>query len=279
MSYHSDTLAFKKSEILGVIQSICPNFHIDCEVSEDKNSNIEKDSASSYTPSIYSDYKKLFYKQDVFNGFEVACLISGYNPNTLTIFKIRKCKWQEENPKFVHALDFVISASKTGVIFYHDNSEPNHEYSFLISNTDLKAYLKAKDIIIDGFNDDIEIDNANTPKNTDIESQTKIDTLQAELAQAQERIKQLEEMQYSVNENATLEEEISLQDSDLLFISVLLKMLQSEIKVKSQQSQSKILQKIENSYGYMGGLSKSRTEKLMKEANGVYKRLNNKEMK
>ncbi|MCF9046328.1 hypothetical protein [Acinetobacter nectaris] len=188
MSYHSDTLAFKKSEILDVIQSICPNFHIDCEVLEDKNLIIEKDNTSSYTPSTYSDYKNLFYKQDVFNGFEVACLISGYNPNTLTIFKIRKSKWQEESPKFVHALDFVISASKTGVIFYHDNSEPNHEYSFLISNTDLKEYLKAKDIIIGGFNDDLEIDNANTPKNIDIESQTKIDALQVELAQARERI-------------------------------------------------------------------------------------------
>lgn len=87
-----------------------------------------------------------------------------------------------------------------------------------------------------------------------------------------------EKMQFQHNENATLDQEITSENSDLLLTSILLKMLQDEIKIKAHKSQAKILQKIEDSHSHIKGLSKSRTEKLMGKANKLYKQLNNKEM-
>ena len=47
MSYHSDTLAFKKAELLAVLQTIDESFSFD----------------------VTSSYKNTFFKHDVFNGF------------------------------------------------------------------------------------------------------------------------------------------------------------------------------------------------------------------
>lgn len=87
-----------------------------------------------------------------------------------------------------------------------------------------------------------------------------------------------EKIPFQLSENATINQEISLENSDLILISVLLKMLQDEIKIKSHKPQAKILQKIEDSHGHIKGLSKSRTDKLMGKANRLYKQLNNIEM-
>nr|MBP8207645.1 hypothetical protein [Acinetobacter sp.] len=70
MTYRSSNLfdtknyAFKKSELLEILQSIDSNFSFDKPLKEDNPTS----------------YKDLFYSYDVFNGFEVACLISGYDP-------------------------------------------------------------------------------------------------------------------------------------------------------------------------------------------------------
>ncbi|MCG2574339.1 hypothetical protein LVY74_12340 [Acinetobacter sp. ME22] len=104
-------------------------------------------------------------------------------------------------------------------------------------------------------------------------SQSQIEQLKAKIAELEN-----EKMQFQHNKNAIIDHEITLENSDLIFISALLKMLQDEIKVQSHKSQAKILQKIEDSHSHIKGLSKSRTEKLMGKANKLYKQLNNKEM-
>ncbi|TCM62712.1 hypothetical protein EC844_12430 [Acinetobacter calcoaceticus] len=105
--------------------------------------------------------------------------------------------------------------------------------------------------------------------------------LKLELNQAKERIKQLEEkeVQSPANKNAINDAEINLINSDLLLIAALLNMLQNEIEAKGNKSQAKILQRIEDEHEGIKGLSKSRTEKIMGSANGLYKPLINKRMK
>lgn len=103
---------------------------------------------------------------------------------------------------------------------------------------------------------------------------------QSETNQLKAKITELEneKMQFQSNENAIIFQEISLENSDLILVSILFKMLQDEIKIKSHKSQAKILQKIEDSHSHIKGLSKSRTDKLMGKANKLYKQLNNIEM-
>jgi hypothetical protein len=72
-----------------------------------------------------------------------------------------------------------------------------------------------------------------------------------------------------------LEEDEIIPNSHLLLIAALKIMLQNEIKVKSNKSQAKILQKIEDENKERSGLSVSNTSKILPKANKAYKALNN----
>lgn len=130
--------AFKKSEILDILKILNSNFSFDEHLKEND-------------PKSYKDF---FYSYDVFNGFEVACLISGYDPNQLSINQTRNAVWRNENPTFVQALGLVLSADKENGLFKYDqDSYSSYEFDYTISNADLKTYLIFKNIIISGFND------------------------------------------------------------------------------------------------------------------------------
>lgn len=88
-----------------------------------------------------------------------------------------------------------------------------------------------------------------------------------------------EKIQFQETQNAISKTESLLLNSDLLLMSALLNMLQNEIKVKANKSQAKILQKIENEHTGIKGLSKSRTEKIIADANRIYKPLIKNKMK
>lgn len=135
MSYHSDTLAFKKVELLAVLQAIDSDFSF----------------------NIASSYKNTFFKHDVFDGFEVACLISGYDPNKLTINLTRSTTWRKENPKFVEALNLVMSVDIEKSGFWQQCDANFYECEHTIKNEDLKTYLASKNIFIDGFNDNLSV--------------------------------------------------------------------------------------------------------------------------
>lgn len=109
----------------------------------------------------------------------------------------------------------------------------------------------------------------------DLSLNNQIARLRNLVTEKEEKIKELELIQtnhaiHVVHQNATNE---NINNSDLLLISVLLKELQNEIPLKSKKSQSKILQKIEDENNNIKGLSKSRTEKIIAEANKLYKSL------
>lgn len=98
--------------------------------------------------------------------------------------------------------------------------------------------------------------------------------LKQEMVSKDQTIAELQQKNGSlVAENAINDIEISLKNSELLFIAVLLKKLQSAITTKRHKSQNAILESIETEYGVGSGLSKSTTDKIMKKANGIYKSL------
>ncbi|TXJ09376.1 MAG: hypothetical protein E6Q25_03300 [Acinetobacter sp.] len=179
-----------------------------------------------------------------------------------------------------------------------------------IDNTTYTLFLANKELInlditqiqsMDGFNESVLLpDQARygnltighaTPKHYQQQNKElleKVEQLEntvksrdAEINQLQERIKELEVLQTNVqtvidSENAIINADIGFKNSDLVFIAVLMKNLQNAITVRGNKSQAKILQKIENESNGITGLSKSRTEKVMQEANKIYKSLINK---
>ena len=149
--------------------------------------------------------------------------------------------------------------------------------------------------IIEGFNEQIaeplykeptqayaEFEKINASLELDLAiEKNKVEKLNEEIGHLKAHIAELEskKMQFLQKENAIKDEEINLTNSDLLLISVLLRMLQNEIRVKGNKSQSKILQRIEDAHIDIKGLSKSRTEKVLANANSLYKALINNQMK
>lgn len=103
----------------------------------------------------------------------------------------------------------------------------------------------------------------------------KIEELKNIIQEKNAKIEQLSQ-QLAVCQNENSEDEISLKDSDLLFIAALVTMLKNE---KKRNSQSFILGKIEEDHQEIKGLSKSRTEKVMAKANKLYKSIGNKHKK
>ena len=138
----------------------------------------------------------------------------------------------------------------------------------------LKADFK---VISEIFMDEVKEFDEKELQQTDpnIESlNAEIARLKQEMVSKDQTIAELQQKNGSlVAENAINDIEISLKNSELLFIAVLLKKLQSAITTKRHKSQNAILQSIENEYGVGSGLSKSTTDKIMKKANGIYKSL------
>lgn len=90
----------------------------------------------------------LYFKNNTFTPQEVACLISGYHPNQVGD-NWNKVAWLNLNPEFDEALDFTFSALRGGLFNEIDVD------CFVISSDELKSFLNSKDIIIEGFNDNL----------------------------------------------------------------------------------------------------------------------------
>jgi len=132
----------------------------------------------------FDDYRNTFFKYDIFNGFEVACLISGYNPNDLTIDKTRYVIWRNNNPNFVSALNLVMSADVGQDSLWYEGDESCYECKNNIKNEDLKNYLVSKNIIIDGFNDNLPTQEPiGCGHPTILQTEPTIESLNAEIAQ------------------------------------------------------------------------------------------------
>ena len=227
----------------------------------------------------------LFFKNKTFSMHEAVCLMVGYEPIE-TQWDYQNVNWLKDNPEYEKASNFIFSAFRTNLFEEFSNGE-----CFITSNN-LKILLNESNHFIDGFNnkesivssDENLIENTKF-KNTIASLELDVAIEKQEVEKLNKEIKHLkvknlelenERLQFIKPENAMVLNEMNLPNSDLLLISVLLKMLQNEIKAKSHQSQAKILQKIEDSHSHIKGLSKSRTEKIMGRANRLYNSLINK---
>lgn len=229
-------------------------------------------------------YKFFLYKQPLFSIDECACIISDYDP--LEILRYSSGDIDEIAPDYSRAYSFINSSIEAGKL---------NIFNYKIDADDFRNYLVSENIIIAGFNDQIaeSLHTESTEVHTEFKTtianleldlaieKTKVEKLNEEIGHLKAHIAELEskKMQFLQKENATNDNEINLTNSDLLLVSALLAILQSEIKVKANKSQAKVLQRIEDEHKGVKGLSKSRTEKIMGAANKLYKPLINNRMK
>lgn len=227
------------------------------------------------------DYKFFLFKKPLLTFHEASCIMTGYDPR-----HVEQCQndtnFKQNFSNYLDAKDYLGSCIDAHLLAYDT-------YSNQLEIASFKDFLAKEGTFIEGFNDNLPqqdnyIGNPTIGHASPEHYQQQCDQLQKEnnqlkdqLAQAQQQIKELEEMQSA--KNAIINDEITLKDSDLLFIAVLMENLRNAITVKANKSQARILQKIENENNGITGLSKSRTDKLMGEANKIYKSLKNKQMK
>ena len=281
MTYHSNPFdkqdyskfAFKKSELLAVLQAIDENFSFDTVASSEPiQEAIEIEKSDNQIPL----HIKILAMNDYFTIVESACFISLDEPEKIQAYvdsgDFTYDAWRyAEHIQAVKIIENAIRANKLDI-----------ESDGMIPRESLQKFLFERTCVIPGFNDNLPIQEPIGCGNPTIQqTDPNIESLNAEIARLKQEmvskdqtIAELQQKNGSlVAENAINDIEISLKNSELLFIAVLLKKLQSAITTKRHKSQNAILQSIETEYGVGSGLSKSTTDKIMKKANGIYKSL------
>lgn len=276
--------AFKKSELLAVIQAIDENFSFD-SVNADLQENKELPHIEANT-NVNHEYKFFLFKKPLLTFHEAACIMTGYDPQY-----VEQCQndtnFKQNFSNYLGAYDYISTCIDAQMLSYDS-------YSNRLCASEFKQFLANVGHFVDGFNDGLDESKSNI-MDSDLNTQKIISNLELDLAIEKNKVEKLNEeidhlkahiaeleskkMQFLQKENATNDEEINLTNSDLLLISVLLRMLQNEIRVKGNKSQSKILLRIEDEHRSIKGLSKSRTEKVLANANSLYKALINNQMK
>lgn len=222
-------------------------------------------------------YTFYLFKKPLLTFHEAACIITGYDPQY-----VEQCQndtnFKQNFSNYLGAKDYIDTCTDAQILSY--NSMDNR-----IDSESFKHFLANDGTFIDGFNDhlrNIKTDeNYNNQHSIIDQLKEENEKLNNEILILKEQLNGLEnpKLQSQQDENAMDYSEINILNSDLLLISALLYTLQNEIKVRGNKSQSKILQKIEDEHVGIKGLSKSRTEKIIAEANKIYKPLIKQKMK
>ncbi|MCG9254665.1 hypothetical protein MHJ25_14130 [Acinetobacter baumannii] len=150
MTYHSDTLAFKKVEILKVMQSIDPNFDLGIAKKIETNQIIESNQQFdevTFKPSY--DYTFYLFKKPLLTFHEASCIMTGYDPQY-----VEQCQndtnFKQVFSDYLGAKDYIDSCIDAQMLGYDS-------YSNRLVADDFKNFLANDNTFIDGFNDDLKI--------------------------------------------------------------------------------------------------------------------------
>lgn len=152
----------------------------------------EQNTQSKIAPIKNIDFSKLYlYKAPLLTLHEAACIISDHDPEA-----VDRCRndtnFSQYFAAYLRALSFLDACVGAGEIAYDFTTGST------IDALQLKKYLARENIIIDGFNDDLQ--GAELEKNTDASNielqQLKLENekLKAELTEKDQKIKELESL-------------------------------------------------------------------------------------
>lgn len=145
MTYHSDMLAFKKSELLAVLQAIDESFSFEVAILAEPDTN--ELVSSGKQDSV--EYNKILFKKPLLSIYEAACIISGVG-----LYLVLACNDEYDSkityPNWGGALDYIKTCVKEGLLTI-EGSTRDH-----IRRDALKAFLASEGIIVEGFNNNLE---------------------------------------------------------------------------------------------------------------------------
>lgn len=180
--------AFKKSELLAVIQAIDENFSFDL-VNADLQENKELLHIEANT-NVNHEYKLFLFKKPLLTFHEAACIMTGYDPQY-----VEQCQndtnFKQNFSNYLGAYDYISTCIDAQMLSYDS-------YSNRLCASEFKQFLAKDGVFIDGFNDDLQ--GAELEKNTDSNNtelqQLKLENekLKAELAEKDQKIKELESL-------------------------------------------------------------------------------------
>lgn len=181
--------AFKKSELLAVIQAIDENFSFDL-VNADLQENKELLHIEANT-NVNHEYKLFLFKKPLLTFHEAACILTGYDPQY-----VEQCQndtnFKQNFSNYLGAYDYISTCIDAQMLSYDS-------YSNRLCASEFKQFLAKDGEFIDGFNDELRhsevshIDQNSDANNSTIKRLKKEnEKLKAELLERDKKIKELE---------------------------------------------------------------------------------------
>ena len=190
--------AFKKSELLAVIQAIDENFSFDL-VNADLQENKELLHIEANT-NVNHEYKLFLFKKPLLTFHEAACIMTGYDPQY-----VEQCQndtnFKQNFSNYLGAYDYISTCIDAQMLSYDS-------YSNRLCTSEFKQFLANDDTFINGFNEHLknkELDQSANNQNPIIDQLKKEnEKLKAEVLGKEERIKELELIQTSIADESKL---------------------------------------------------------------------------
>ncbi len=190
--------AFKKSELLAVIQAIDENFSFDL-VNADLQENKELLHIEANT-NVNHEYKLFLFKKPLLTFHEAACIMTGYDPQY-----VEQCQndtnFKQNFSNYLGAYDYISTCIDAQMLSYDS-------YSNRLCTSEFKQFLANDDTFINGFNEHLknkELDQSANNQNPLIDQLKKEnEKLKAEVLGKEERIKELELIQTSIADESKL---------------------------------------------------------------------------
>ena len=190
--------AFKKSELLAVIQAIDENFSFDL-VNADLQENKELLHIEANT-NVNHEYKLFLFKKPLLTFHEAACIMTGYDPQY-----VEQCQndtnFKQNFSNYLGAYDYISTCIDAQMLSYDS-------YSNRLCTSEFKQFLANDDTFINGFNEHLknkELDQSANNQNPIIDQLKKEnEKLKDEVLGKEERIKELELIQTSIADESKL---------------------------------------------------------------------------
>lgn len=193
--------AFKKSELLAVIQAIDENFSFDL-VNADLQENKELLHIEANT-NVNHEYKLFLFKKPLLTFHEAACIMTGYDPQY-----VEQCQndtnFKQNFSNYLGAYDYISTCIDAQMLSYDS-------YSNRLCASEFKQFLANENTFVNGFNDELRhsevshLDQNSVDDNSTIEQLKKEnEELKVELLGKERRIKELESIQTSIEDESKL---------------------------------------------------------------------------
>lgn len=140
--------AFKKSELLEILQAIDSSFNFDSPACNNQESN-QLSNFSSDSNSQY-DYKFYLFKKPLLTFHESACIMTGYDPQYVDQCQ-NDTNFRQNFSDYLGAYDYINACIDAQMLSY-DN------YSNRLYSNEFQQFLANQDIEIKGFNEPEYID-------------------------------------------------------------------------------------------------------------------------